>query len=88
MGVFWASSARASLHLCPVVASSLRCEGFNLVLADGEAAGQEVFHSHLHVIPRFLEDGFGFRFPADYPRLPPRSDLDRIAAELSEYVEL
>lgn len=33
--------------------SGLRCEGVNLLLADGAAAGQVVFHSHLHVIPRF-----------------------------------
>ena len=38
--------------------SSLRCEGVNVFLADGEAAGQEVFHVHLHVIPRFVGDGF------------------------------
>lgn len=32
-------------------AAGVRCEGVNLFLADGEAAGQEVFHVHLHVIP-------------------------------------
>ena len=37
--------------------SSLRCEGVNLFVADGEAAFQEVFHSHLHVIPSFLATG-------------------------------
>ncbi len=36
----------------------LRCEGVNVFLADGEAAFQEVFHFHLHVIPRFAGDGF------------------------------
>ncbi|WP_424533279.1 HIT family protein [Sphaerisporangium viridialbum] len=38
--------------------SGVRCEGVNLFLADGEAAFQEVFHLHLHVIPRYAEDGF------------------------------
>lgn len=38
--------------------STLRCEGVNLFFADGEAAFQEVFHSHLHVFPRFSGDGF------------------------------
>ncbi len=33
--------------------SGLRCEGVNFFLADGEAAGQEVFHVHLHVFPRY-----------------------------------
>ncbi|RAY11283.1 HIT family protein [Actinomadura craniellae] len=38
--------------------SGLRCEGVNVFLADGEAALQEVFHFHLHVFPRFADDGF------------------------------
>lgn len=36
----------------------MRCEGINLFLADGEAAGQEVFHAHLHVFPRYEGDTF------------------------------
>jgi histidine triad (HIT) family protein len=38
--------------------SGLPCEGVNMFLADGEAAFQEVFHVHLHVLPRFVGDGF------------------------------
>ena len=41
--------------------SGVRCEGVNLFLADGEVAGQEVFHVHMHVIPRYAGDGFGLR---------------------------
>ncbi len=39
--------------------SNIRCEGINFFLADGEVAGQEVFHTHLHVIPRFHDDDVG-----------------------------
>jgi len=60
--------------------SSLRCEGVNLLLADGEAAGQDVFHVHLHAVPRFAGDGFGFRFSPGYHQRPPRADLDQAAA--------
>lgn len=63
-------------------ASSLRCEGVNFLLADGEAAGQEVFHVHLHVIPRHAGDGFGFRSPPDVVR--PRAELDEAAEALRE----
>ncbi len=38
--------------------SSLRCEGINVLLCDGEAAFQTVFHFHLHVIPRYAGDGW------------------------------
>ena len=60
--------------------SGVRCEGVDLFLADGEAAGQEVFHVHLHVIPRYRGDGFGFRFGPEYHHLPERGQLDRVAA--------
>lgn len=39
-------------------AGPMRCEGINLLLADGQAAFQTVFHAHLHVIPRFTGDPF------------------------------
>jgi len=67
--------------------SAVRCEGVTLLLADGKAAGQEVFHVHLHVIPRFSEDGFGFRFGTGYSELPSREDLDRVAASIRAAIE-
>ena len=62
--------------------AGLRCEAVNLFLADGEEAGQEVFHSHLHVLPRFAGDGFGLRFGPDYGRQPPRGSLDAVAGRI------
>lgn len=56
------------------------CEGVNLFLADGEAAGQEVFHVHLHVFARFRGDGFALH--GDWSRFPPRAELDALAARL------
>ena len=32
---------------------SLNCSGFNVVQNNGTAAGQTVFHFHVHVIPRY-----------------------------------
>ncbi|HVW44244.1 MAG TPA: HIT domain-containing protein [Amycolatopsis sp.] len=57
--------------------SGLPCDGVNLFLADGVAAFQEVFHVHLHVIPRFRGDGIQLRAK---PKAPPRSELDNVAA--------
>jgi histidine triad (HIT) family protein len=61
--------------------SGVRMDGFNLFLADGEVAGQEVFHVHLHVVPRFRGDGLGWIRPA-YDRPPPRSELDKVAEHI------
>ena len=33
-------------------------DGFNLHLSNGTCAGQEIHHVHLHLIPRFPNDGF------------------------------
>ena len=38
------------------VRAATGCEGINLVLSDGQAAGQDVFHLHLHVKPRWNGD--------------------------------
>lgn len=56
--------------------TELRCDGVNLFLADGVAAGQEVFHVHMHVLPRHPGDGFRLHF--DW-RFPPRAELDEHA---------
>jgi histidine triad (HIT) family protein len=66
--------------------SGVRCEGINLFLADGAAAGQEVFHVHLHVFPRFESDGFGLRFGPGNRKRPGRAELDRIAARLRDSI--
>ncbi|WP_344067369.1 HIT family protein [Terrabacter lapilli] len=61
--------------------SSLRCDGINAFLADGEVAGQEVFHFHLHVIPRYAGDGFSMT--ADWKQRE-RALLDDDAEEIKE----
>lgn len=38
--------------------SELNCQGINLFLSEGAVAFQEIFHSHLHLIPRYKDDGF------------------------------
>jgi histidine triad (HIT) family protein len=67
-------------------ASVPRCEGVSLSLADGEAAGQEVPHAHLHVIPRKAGDGFGWRFPDGYGGIEDRSELDAMAERIRHAV--
>ena len=37
----------------------LQCDGYNIVQNNGEAAGQTVFHFHMHLIPRRKEDNVG-----------------------------
>lgn len=54
-------------------------DGITLSLADGLSAGQDVPHTHLHVIPRQDIDGFGWRRlgrPSD------RETLERLGQQI------
>lgn len=62
--------------------SGIRCEGVNFLLSDGEVAGQEVPHVHLHVLPRYQGDTFEYRVSERVPAFPSRSELDETAARI------
>ena len=36
--------------------NTLHCDGLNVLQNNGEAAGQTMFHFHIHLIPRYKED--------------------------------
>ena len=65
--------------------SDVRTDGVNLFLADGEAAGQEVFHAHLHVLPRHPGDGFRLQTSS---MSPSRTELDAVAAHVRDLLDL
>ena len=53
--------------------------GISVYQANGEAAGQTVFHAHIHVLPRWENDGLTFTWPVKHPS---REELERVAAQL------
>lgn len=57
----------------------LGCDGVNIVQNNEEAAGQTVFHFHMHVIPRYQEDGqvIGWK-----PGSPAAEEMDAILEKL------
>jgi histidine triad (HIT) family protein len=42
--------------IAKAVKAALGCDGINVIQNNEAAAGQEVFHSHVHIIPRYEED--------------------------------
>ena len=46
-------------RMAGAMTEALNCDGFNLVQNNGEAAGQTVFHFHMHLIPRYHNDQAG-----------------------------
>ena len=59
-------------------------EGMTLYQANGAAAGQTVFHFHLHLVPRYAEDGMRLTWPV---KNPPREQLEANAAKLRAALE-
>jgi histidine triad (HIT) family protein len=64
---------------------SVPCEGITFSLADGVAAGQDVPHAHLHVIPRRSADGLGWRAGGQRAE---KGTLDAIANHIRHALEL
>lgn len=50
---------RLAKKMVIAMTKALQCDGFNVVQNNGEAAGQTVFHFHMHLIPRYNNDGVG-----------------------------
>ena len=59
----------------------LGCDGLNVLQNNGEAAGQTVFHFHIHLIPRYSNDGQKIGWN---PRKPSEEELDETARILGE----
>lgn len=59
----------------------LDCKGFNIVQNNGEVAGQTVFHFHMHLIPRYADDGQGTFWQS---RHFTDEMLDEICSQLTE----
>ncbi|OBF27470.1 HIT family protein [Mycobacterium sp. ACS4331] len=62
-------------------ASDLRADGNNIVINDGRAAFQTVFHIHLHVAPRHDGDKLSFAKGLVVRRDPDREETARILRE-------
>lgn len=52
-----AATARTTQRVARALRETLHPDGFNIIQNNGSAAGQVVFHYHVHVIPRWESDG-------------------------------
>ena len=58
------ATARTTQRVAAAVQRALQADGFNIVQSNVAAAGQEVFYYHVHIIPRWHNDGvFTFWHP-------------------------
>jgi histidine triad (HIT) family protein len=47
---------------------ALEADGFNILVNNGAEAGQQVFHTHVHIIPRYKSAAFQ-KFPPGKPNV-------------------
>ncbi|MEI6490470.1 MAG: HIT family protein [bacterium] len=52
--------------LAIAVKNGVDADGVNLIMNNEEAAGQQIFHAHMHIIPRFNDDGLKSWPASDY----------------------
>jgi histidine triad (HIT) family protein len=69
----------AAQRLARRMRDRLACEGINILQSNEPAAMQTVFHTHVHVIPRYSDDGL--KLPA-HPQPAEHDELAGLAEEL------
>lgn len=47
---------REAVSVANALHETLKCDGINLIQSNGAAAGQEIYHFHLHIKPRWYDD--------------------------------
>jgi histidine triad (HIT) family protein len=53
----FAHMAKVAQKIAVALRAVTKCDGVNISMNNEPAAGQEVFHAHIHIIPRFVDDG-------------------------------
>jgi len=69
--------------ITPAILRAVGAEAFNLGCNTGRAAGQVVFHTHIHIMPRLATDGYRLW----HPREDVPSDLNGIAEKIRKEIE-
>jgi histidine triad (HIT) family protein len=71
-----------TMRVAAAVKRVTQCEGMNIIVSSGAAAGQDELHYHVHIIPRRKGDGFDVPLPFDGSEMPDRTLLDATAARI------
>ena len=70
---------RSVARVARAIRAAFAPQGLSVYQANGKAAGQTVFHLHVHLVPRFEGDGMNLTWPV---KNPPRDTLEEYAAKL------
>jgi histidine triad (HIT) family protein len=70
---------RTAVKVARSVRDAFSPQGLSIYQANGSAAGQTVFHFHMHLVPRYENDGMNLIWPV---KNPPRDKLEEAAAKI------
>lgn len=54
----WVAVMKTARKIAPIIQKVVGATGVNIIMNNEPAAGQVIFHSHVHIVPRFEDDGF------------------------------
>lgn len=74
-----AAAARAGHRVAQAIRAAFAPEGLSVYQANGKAAGQTVYHYHVHLLPRHAGDGMELTWPV---KNPPRETLADYAEKI------
>ena len=79
-----ASIFQVTVKIARAIRNASNCDGLNIIQSNGRAGQQDVFHFHLHLLPRFTEDKISLAWdntPAS------REVLNQLAYEITKNLE-
>ena len=69
-------------HISVKIKNSLSADGIRISQSNGTAAGQAIFHFHLHIIPRYKNDGISMNETTNAH--PPKADVEKLKSIAEE----
>lgn len=81
-----AAVMRTTVRIANAIKAALQPDGMNLIQSNERAGGQDIFHFHLHIIPRWHGDGLRLaRLPEVRRTMPIKEAAAKISREVAKF---
>ena len=76
---------QVAARIARAIRDASNCDGLNVVQSNGKAGQQDVFHFHIHLLPRFDGDDVQIKWPESPV---PRTQLDDLARQIRSRLDI